>query len=388
MIAGAAIFYFVPRLQERSAAIPEENLFQSFGSDTVQAQVVEIVDEGMITLGDHTQPYQVFKVELLEGPYAGHVLEIDYGQRQIRPEGLYINPGERVLITTGQRPDGEVTGYFTDFVRTIPLLWLLGTFVFFSVAISGWKGVRSLIGMAISLAVIIGYIIPEILSGKDPLMVSIIGAFFLLSITLYLIYGWTLKTHSAVLGILISLVITGLLASYFVNLTRLTGFGNEESLFLIQLSDAQINLRGLVLGGMLIGALGVLDDLVATQASAIFELRAANTKMPFSVLYRQGMRIGQDHVAATINTLVLAYAGAALPMLLLFTLSGQQFGYLINIEFVTEEIVRTLVGSIGLICAVPITTALASLIATHHHLLGSIRRYLGPTNLGEHGHFH
>jgi uncharacterized membrane protein len=197
-----------------------------------------------------------------------------------------------------------------------------------------------------------------------------------------------LKTHSAVLGVLISLVITGLLAHFFVNLTRLTGFGSEEALFLVQQADAQINVRGLVLGGMLIGALGVLDDLVTTQASAVFELHAASPSLPLADLFRSAMRIGQDHVAATVNTLVLAYAGAALPMLLLFSLSGQQYGYLINLEFVTEEIVRTLVGSLGLILAVPITTSLASLVAVHHHRLGSASRFLGPANLGGHPHVH
>jgi uncharacterized membrane protein len=267
-------------------------------------------------------------------------------------------------------------------------LWLLGTFVAFSILISGWKGVRSLIGMAISLTVIVAYIIPQILAGEDPVWVSITGGFVLMAVTLYLVYGWTLKTHSAILGMLLALLITGALSSFFVDLTRLTGAGSEEGLFLIQQSQASINLRGLVLGGMLIGALGVLDDLVATQASAVFELHAADPSLAMRDLFRRAMRIGQDHVAATINTLVLAYAGAALPMLLLFSLSGEKFSYLVNIEIVTEEIVRTLVGSLGLISAVPITTGLASLIATHHARLGSLRPLLGPENLGGHGHSH
>jgi uncharacterized membrane protein len=293
-----------------------------------------------------------------------------------------------ILVTVGQQPDGALTAYFTDFVRTRPLLWLLGTFVVFSVLISGWKGVRSLIGMAISLAVIVAYIIPQILAGQDPVRVSITGGFVLMAISLYLVYGWTLKTHSAILGMLLALLITGTLSSFFVDLTRLTGVGNEEALFLIQQSQESINLRGLVLGGMLIGALGVLDDLVATQASAVFELHAADPGLSLPDLYRRAMRIGQDHVAATINTLVLAYAGAALPMLLLFSLSGERFAYLVNVEIVTEEIVRTLVGSLGLISAVPITTGLASLIATHHTRLGSLRPLFGPENLGGRGHSH
>jgi uncharacterized membrane protein len=189
---------------------------------------------------------------------------------------------------------------------------------------------------------------------------------------------------------LLTLLITGLLSSYFVNLTRLTGFGSENAMFLVQMADARINLRGLVLAGMLIGALGVLDDLVTSQSSAVFELRTADPNLDLHGLYGSAMRIGRDHVAATVNTLFLAYAGAALPMLLLFSLSGERYGYLVNLEFVTEEIVRTLVGSLGLIMAVPISTMLASLLALYNQRLGSLRRYLGPDNSGppDHGHTH
>lgn len=323
VLAGAIIFFLIPKLREQGTFSPVGIEGFNLPADTVQARVLEIVDEGIITLGDHTQEYQVMRVELLEGDHAGETLIVDYGQYQIRPEGLVINPGEHILVTVGQRPDGEVTAYFTDFVRTRPILLLLGTFIFFSILVSGWKGVRSLIGMFFSLSVIIGYIIPQILQGQDPILVSITGAFVLLAVTLYLVSGWTLKTHSAVLGMLLALLITGFLANYFINLTRLTGFGSEESLFLIQMTDVQINLRGLVLGSMIIGALGVLDDLVTTQASAIFELHDADRRQDLTTLYQRGMRIGKDHVAATINILVLAYAGAAMPLLLLFTLSGQ-----------------------------------------------------------------
>ncbi|MBN2145808.1 MAG: YibE/F family protein [Anaerolineales bacterium] len=349
-----------------------------FGSDTVRARVLDVLEEGTITLGDITQPYQILLVRIMEGPHEGEFLQIDYGQRQIRPAGLTIRPGDQLLITVSVTPDGILSGYFTDFVRSTPLLWLLGTFVVFSILISGWKGVRSLLGMAFSLLVIIAYIIPQILNGRDPVLVSVSGAFVLLAVTLYLTYGWTLKTHAAVAGTFISLLLTGLLAVFFVNLTRLTGFGSEDALFLVQQSTVKINLRGMVLGGILIGALGVLDDLVITQASAVFELRSANPQQGWRALFRSAMRIGQDHVAATVNTLVLAYAGAALPTLLLFTLSGEQYAYLVNLEFVTEEIVRTLIGSLGLISAVPVTTLLASLIASRVDKLHQNASWLGP----------
>ena len=165
----------------------------------------------------------------------------------------------------------------TDFVRTKPLLWLLLAFVLFSVLVGGWQGARGLLGLFLSLVVILVFIIPGILYGKDLTVVTLVGGFLLLGITLYLIYGWVLKTHASVLALLFTLVFTGLMINFFVDLTRLTGFGDEDIIFVIQQVDININLRGLVLAGMLIGAMGALDDLVITQVSVVFELHAADS---------------------------------------------------------------------------------------------------------------
>jgi uncharacterized membrane protein len=382
-----AMIVLLSLLRAQQTAPVGEVIYDGYGAQTYRAEVITILEEGITDLAGQPQNYQVARVRILEGPYAGQNMEIDYGLRQIRPAELRLQVGEELLVTISQRPDGGVFAYFTDFTRTNALLWLLLTFVAFSIVISGWKAVRGLLGMAISLAVILGYIVPQILAGKDPVLVSITGSFVLLAITLYLVYGWTLKTHSAVLGTLIALILTGLLASYFMNVTRLTGFGTEDAMFLIQMSDYQVNLRGLLLGGILIGALGVLDDLVITQASVVFELRSANPGLDYRQLYRRAMHVGRDHVAATVNTLVLAYVGVSLPMLLLFTLSGQNLVNLLNLEFVAEEIVRTLVGSLGLVSAVPITTALSCAIAFSRPRLGRWSRFLGPEGEG-HSHDH
>jgi uncharacterized membrane protein len=197
------------------------------------------------------------------------------------------------------------------------------------------------------------------------------------------VYGWNLKTHSAVVGILVSLIITGSISAFFINFTRLTGFGDENAMFLVQLTSQNINMRGLLLAGMIIGALGVLDDLVISQASAVFELHSTNQELGFKTLYQRAMNIGKDHVAATVNTLVLAYAGASLPMLLLFSISNQDPAMLINISYIAEEIVRTLVGSIGLIASIPITTGLAAIVATKHDKFPWLNKYFGPDNQGQ-----
>jgi len=350
--------------------------------------VTLILEEGEINLGDITQTYQLLRVKLLDGEYAGIPMEVDYGKRQIHPEGVRFDVGDVILVSLSLGPDGILNAYFADYVRTPALGWLALAFALAIIITGKWKGFRSLLGLAFSLLVIIGYIIPHILIGEDPVRVSIIGSSILLTVTLYLTYGWTLKTHASTLGMILVLVLTGTLAWFAIQLTRLTGMGDEEALFLMQMSSVTINLRGLMLGGMIIGALGVLDDLVTTQSSAVFELHATDGTLGFRELVTRAMRIGQDHVAATVNTLVLAYAGTSLPTLLMFSLNRGNYATLINFEFVAQEIVRTLVGSLGLIAAVPITTVIAAALALYSHRLGEWRHLLGPENISGGGHAH
>jgi uncharacterized membrane protein len=386
ILFGIVALMTVPSLNQ--VDLPDVSM-SAMGSETMRARVTEIIEEGQIDLGGTIQRYQIARVEILEGDYRGIVMEMDYGRRQVLSSSIYLEVGDNVLVTIGARPDGVLTVYFADFVRVNYLLWLTAIFALAILLISRWKGLRSLISMALSLTIIIGYIIPHILAGEDPLRVSISGSVILLAVTLYLTYGWNLKTHAAVLSMIIVLLITGVLAGTFVVVTRLTGSGDENALFLLQMLNTQINLRGLLLGGMIIGALGVLDDLVTTQASAVFELHHANPSLGFPQLFRSAMRIGQDHVAATVNTLVLAYAGASLPMLLMFSLGRGDYGTLVNFEFVAEEIVRTLVGSLGLVAAVPLTTAIAILFALRAESLGKWRHVLGPEGSGgSHSHAH
>jgi uncharacterized membrane protein len=371
----AAIYFFTP------VTLPD-SMRSGFGAGTSRARIVEIINKGSITLGDVTQPYKVLRVELLDGDYKGILMDVDYGNHQVLPEGSSVTEGDEILVSIGKSPDGVLTAYYADVVRRKPLLILLLVFVASIILISGWKGVRSLIALVFSMAVIIGYIIPHILSGEDPVRVSIIGAVVLLGVTLYLTYGWTLKTHASVAAMVLALIITGILTWLFAALTHLTGIGSEDAMFLMQLPGLNINIRGLMLGGMIIGALGVLDDLVTSQSSAVFELHQADPEMGFRDLFRRGMRIGQDHVAATVNTLVLAYVGSSLAMLLLFTLARSDWSRIINFEIIAVEVVRALVGSLGLIYAVPIATGIAGWLALNHGRLGEVNRLLGPEGAG------
>ena len=210
------------------------------------------------------------------------------------------------------------------------------------------------------------------------MLVSVSGCFVLMAATFYLIHGWTIKAHTAALATLAALMLTAALAGLSVGVARLSGLGSEEALFLTQFADAGLNVRGLLLASILIGALGVLDDLTINQISVVFELRQANPDLAMRSLYRRAMVIGQDHIAATVNTLVLAYVGASLPLLLLFTLFEEPFFSALNRAVIAEEVVRTLVGEIGLIAAVPIATALAAAVQRHR---GRFPGWLGPEML-------
>ena len=280
-----------------------------------------------------------------------------------------FEPGDKIIVNPTQTTEGvelpeDVPPYgFVDFQRGTPLLLLTAIFVFVVILLSRLKGVTSLLGLGISLLILVRFVLPAILEGSSPIAVAIIGGAAIMFAALYLSHGVNVRTTCAVLGTLISLALTGILAVVFVELGHLTGFASDEATFL-QVSAQQINLQGLLLGGIIIGTLGVLDDVTITQASAVWEIRLANRAYGFVHLYNAGIRIGRDHIASTVNTLVLAYVGAALPLLILFTVSSTGFSNVITSEVVAEEIVRTLVGSIGLMASVPITTGLTAWVLT------------------------
>lgn len=252
---------------------------------------------------------------------------------------------------------------FYEYRREKPLVTLLLVFVLVAAVVGRSRGIRALMALALSLLILAFFMLPAIASGSSPMLVALVGASAVMFVALYLSHGVNVRTTSAVIGTIASLGITGLIASLAVAAANFTGLADEEANYLRATSDA-IDLRGLLLAGIIIGALGVLDDVTVTQSSAVWELHQANPAMGFAGLYNSAVRIGRDHIASAVNTLVLAYAGASLPLLLLFTNVGTPFGELFNGEPVATEVVRMLAGSIGLMASVPITTALTALVVT------------------------
>ncbi|TXS36854.1 YibE/F family protein [Streptomyces sp. OR43] len=298
-------------------------------------------------------------------------VEITSGQDKGRKFVEVVQPGAPRQLREGQ---GVVVAYapdaphdlqysVTDVNRKFPLMLLAGIFALVVVAVGRMRGVMALVALALSFAVLTLFILPAILQGSNPLVVAVVGASAIMLIALYICHGLTARTSVAVIGTLISLLLIGLLGSLFIGWASLSG-NTDDNTGLIHGLYPHIDMSGLLLAGVIIGSLGVLDDVTVTQTSAVWELHQADPTMSAKQLYRAGIRIGRDHIASVVNTLVLAYAGAALPLLLLFSIAQSSVGTVANSELVAEEIVRTLIGSIGLVASVPVTTALAALVVS------------------------
>ncbi|GHF69815.1 membrane protein [Streptomyces thermodiastaticus] len=272
-----------------------------------------------------------------------------------------LHQGQKVVVAYEPTAPRELQYSVTDVNRRLPVGLLAGAFALAVVLVGRMRGVMALIALGISFVVLSLFILPAILQGSNPLVVAVVGSSAIMLLALYLCHGLSARTSVAVLGTLVSLVLTGALGSLFIGWAALTG-NTDDNTGLIHGLYPSIDMSGLLLAGIIIGSLGVLDDVTVTQTSAVWELHEANPSMGWRGLYRAGIRIGRDHIASVVNTLVLAYAGAALPLLLLFSVAGSSIGTVANSELVAEEIVRTLVGSIGLVASVPVTTALAAVV--------------------------
>jgi uncharacterized membrane protein len=288
------------------------------------------------------------------------------------PTGDTFRAGQRVRLSILEQA-GQPTFYnLRDLERGRPMLALAALFMLAVVVFGRWQGVRSLIGLACSFAVIVGFIVPAILRGRSPVPVALVGAMAIMLTSLYLSHGFGRKTSAAVVGTSLALGLTGVLTAGFVDLAALTGLASEEALN-ASFQVGGISLRGLLLAGIILGGLGVLDDVTVSQASLVFELRRADPAAGFAELARGAMTVGRDHISATVNTLFLAYAGASLPLLVLFVSGGDALGAVATSEAVAAEIVRTLCGSVGLIAAVPLTTLLAAGLALEEPATGQDR---------------
>ena len=352
-VTGIAVLVVVGLVALWPTDPPDLDLAQfDVAEDVVLAEVV------VSTVGpcpyDETLECRLFQFSLLEEP-VGEIVIVEFPNEPGQPR---LAEGESVFLSTTTAEDGTVSYQYADKDRRLLLLALGLVFAAAVVGLGRMRGLAALAGLALSVAILLWFILPAIVQGRDAVLVAMVGGGAIALISLYLAHGYNPLTHVAALGAFSALVLTTALSWLAVAIAGFSGLATEEAFFLLSIPD--LDLSGLLLAGIVLGAIGALDDVTVTQASAVWEVHGANPALGSSELYAAGIRVGRDHIVSTVNTLLLAYAGATLPLLNRFTHAGQSVGFVGGSEVVALEIVRTLVGSIGLVAAVPMTTWLSS----------------------------
>lgn len=301
------------------------------------------------------------KVKIIGGPLNGKELNIKNVLNESSFSPKY-ETGSRVIVTLSKNPDGKIFAYISDINRKPVLIFLFAIFLAITVIVARWQGAMSFLSMVFSFYIITTFIIPNIIAGTDPIVSVILGAILFIPASYLLSHGINKKTFVAIISTFVVLILAGILAAIFINRAGLTGFTTEEAGFLTSVSDtSHINIKSLLIAGIIIGFLAILDDITISQASVIENLHKTDIRLGFKDLYNLGMAVGRDHIASLVNTLILVYVGASLPLILLFYNNPAPVGLILNQEIIATEIIRSLVGSIGIILAVPISTFFACL---------------------------
>ncbi|MBU0975109.1 YibE/F family protein [Patescibacteria group bacterium] len=360
LIILIALFSFIVFPISHLSAQEDFKQVEPSKEETLEANVIKVLEE--------KEPYQKLELFITKGLLNGATVVVENGVIPLANIQKY-QVGDRVIVNYSTDFEGNDFFYIIDYIRRDSLLQLFIIFVVLVVLIASWRGVASLIGMGVSFLIIFQFILPKILAGGEPIQIAIIGSMLIIPITFYFSHGFNKKTTIAIIGTIISLIITGILAGFFVESSKLTGFVSEEAGFLQIDKEGSLNIKGLLLAGIIIGVLGVLDDVTISQSAIVFQLKKVDPKLKFEELYRRSMDVGRDHISSMVNTLILVYTGVALPLLLIFVDNPHPFSEIINYEIIADEVVRTLVGSIGLVLAVPITTIIAVLFVEKRNKL-------------------
>lgn len=321
---------------------------------TYKAQVVEVSNEReeSVGLSETKTTYKDVQVRLIDGPEKGKtvIFETDFPK---------LKAGQKVYINHTIH-DGAIDFYsVTSIDRMNSILFFIFLFIFAVILFGGWQGVRSIASLFVSFFVIIYVLMPILLKGYNPILSSFIVASAILFLAIFFTHGFNRESTVSYAGTMISVLLTSLLASAAVHITNLSGFTGDESTYLNINTGGQLNFSGLLLAGIIVGVLGVLDDIAVTQASVVTELFSTDKNQTRLQVYKKAIRVGKEHVSALVNTLILAYVGTSLPLLLLIKTYGYSLTTILNMEVITTEIIRAIVGSIGLILTVPIVTLLA-----------------------------
>jgi uncharacterized membrane protein len=298
-------------------------------------------------------------VEVLDGEGKG-----DFQQIQLSADvvGGGVAKGDEFVLTRDPGAEGGPAYAFSDYARGTPIVVLAIAFAVVVGLVARLRGLAALVGLGFAFFLLLRFMMPALLAEESPTLVSLVGSAAIMFVVLYLAHGFSARTTTALIGTLSGLTLVAVLGSVAVAAARLTGLTSEETVQL-QTFDPTLNFSGLVIAGVVVAGLGVLNDVTITQASAIWQLKEVSPEITWRELYRRGMAVGRDHIASTVYTIVFAYAGAALPLLLLFELYSRPFSVSLFSSSVAEEVIRTLVGAIALVLAVPLTTAIGAFFA-------------------------
>lgn len=338
---------------------------------------VESVVEGRCSYTTAEDPQQCLSFFVIpdEGPDAGLLIAIPEFNLDSDVSAPDIVAGDAIIVGYETTTDFY---FYADRDRGNTLLLLAALFALVVIALGRLRGVSALAAMVVTVIVLVWFVAPSVLDGNDPVLVAVVAGSAIAFVGLYLTHGFSPTTTVALAGTLASLLLTLAISALFFDAANFSGLATEEGLILPFLAD--INLSSMLLGGAVIGTLGALDDVTVTQVATVAELHHRNERLTVAELVTSGIRVGREHIASTVNTLLLAYAGASMPLLLVFAASAQPLGVVANSETVAVEIVRTLCGSIGLVAAVPITTVMAAV------LVGTPATSDAGLAPGDHGH--
>ncbi len=324
------------------------------------AVVEDIIKEGEEDIAGVKQKFQELKLKIASGKEHGKIVIVKHGGQVMIANNQLVDKGEKIILVKTLAENGQEGYYIADKYRLPWLFFAVVLFLSLAVYFGRVKGVMSIVGLAFSIVILLTFVVPSILSGTSPFLVTFVGSCLIATVSMLLAHGLSRRSLIAMVSTLLTLLIAILLAVLFVHLSQLFGGGSDEAVYLRLDPNLQVNLQGLLLGGIIIGTLGVLDDITTAQVAVVDELKKANASLSARELYARAISIGREHIASLVNTLVLAYAGASLPLFLMFTLPGAQpLWVTFNSEFIAEEVIRTLVGSSALILAVPLSTLMA-----------------------------
>ncbi|MGA2911698.1 MAG: YibE/F family protein [Candidatus Levyibacteriota bacterium] len=362
------LLFTIPLLLLLLLLAPAKSFAQSMPStpkeEYFKARVISITEQGEKDEQGFKSYFQTLKVQAEDGQQKGALLTVENGDESQITKDQFVTSGQEIIVDKVTSLGNRVSYSVYDAYRLTNIFIFLIIFCLAVILIAGLKGFGSLLGMSVSFGIILLYIIPNILKGNDPLTVTLIGSTVIILITTYLAHGISQKTTIALASTLISIFLTAGLAILAVNLTNISGVGNEDAFALQVGTTSLINLKGLFLSGIIIATLGALNDITTTQAITILELKKTDPKLKFVALFSKGFSVGKEHLASLVNTLILAYVGSAFAVFIFFVLNPAKVPYwiVLNSELVSDEVVKIIAGSIGLLLSVPIVTFLASLV--------------------------